>query len=374
MAPRRPAEVFPPGEFLRDELEERGWSQADLAQIMGRSTGMIAQIIGGKRMVTPETARDLAAAFDTTPELWLNLESAYQLSLLKNDDSDTIAKRAKLFEKAPVKDMIRRGWIEPSDNIAVLEGRVLKFFNIKNLDDEPEIPQHAARKSSAYDQPLTTGQRAWLFRAFQLARSVHVQAFDENSMDDVVSRLRQIMHAPQELRRVPRILGDAGIRYVIIQPLPGSKIDGACFWLDSSPVVAMTLRHDRIDNFWFVLLHELGHVAQGITSLDNDLDTSSNDSERPEVEREADEFATTRLIAPKQIESFIARVQPLYSSRRIEAFAQILGVHPAIVVGQLQHRREVAFSSFRKLLLPVRELITAAALTDGWGATLPFDL
>ncbi|HEY8599312.1 MAG TPA: HigA family addiction module antitoxin [Thermomicrobiales bacterium] len=374
MAPRRFAEVFPPGEFLRDELEERGWSQSDLAQIMGRPTGMIAQIVNGKRMVTPETARDLAAAFDTTPEFWLNLESAYQLSRLKNDDSDTIAKRAKLFEKAPVKDMIRRGWIEPSDNIAVLEGRVLKFFNIKSLDAEPQIPRHAARKSSAYDQPLTTGQRAWLFRAYQLARGVHAEAFSENSVEAVTNRLRQIMHAPQELRHVPRILSDAGIRYVIVQPLPGSKIDGACFWLDSSPVVAMTLRHDRLDNFWFVLLHELGHVAQGITSLDNDLDASSNDSERPATEREADEFATTRLIAPKQLESFIARVQPLYSARRIEAFAQILQIHPAIVVGQLQHRREVAFSSFRKLLTPVRDIVIDSALTDGWGATLPFDL
>ncbi len=372
MAPRRPAEVFPPGEFLRDEIEERGWSQSDLAQIMGRPTGMIAQLVGGKRMITPETARDLAAAFDTTPEFWMNLESAYQLSRLKNDDSDTIAKRAKLFEKAPVKDMIRRGWIETSDNVDVMEQRICQFFAIPSIDDEPELPRHAARKSTDYSQPPTPAQRAWLFRAMQLARAVHAESFSQSNIDEAVNRLRLLAQSAPEIRHIPRILSEAGIRFVIVQPLPGIRIDGACFWLGpTAPVIAMSLRHDRLDNFWFVLLHEMAHVRQGIASLDNDLDTAGDDPERPQNEREADEFSSTTLLSPTRLANFIARIQPLYSQKRIEAFAQTTKLHPAIVIGQLQHRHEIAYSAFRKLLVPVRELITDAALTDGWGATLP---
>ncbi len=370
MTTRRPAEVFPPGETLREELEARGWSQADLAEILGRSEGLVSDIVAGKRGISPETARGLAAAFGTSAEFWMNLDAAYQLSKVR-DDGDAITRRAKLYAKAPVKDMIRRGWIEPSDNVAVLEARLCRFLEIDEIDDEPDLSRHAARKSTSYDEPPTPAQKAWLCRARQLARAVHAEPYTEQGLKDAVDRLRLLLHVPQEVRHVPRVLANAGIRFVIVQPLPGSRIDGACFWVDGAPTVALSLRFDRIDNFWFVLFHELHHVAKGEPSLDTDMETVRDDDERPQREREANDFAGETLIPRRQIENFIARIRPLYSARRIEAFAQTMGVHPAIVVGQLQHHGEVAYSSFRKTLVPVREWITSSALTDGWGAELP---
>src|SRR3990172_5930246 len=150
MAVRRPAEVFPPGEFLKDELEERGWTQGDLAEILGRPISLVNEIIAGKRGITPETATGLAAAFGTSPEFWMNLESAYQLWRVREDGSNSIARKAKIYSKAPVKEMLRRGWIEPSDNVDVLEKQILKFFEMQSLDEEPEFQPHAARKSTSY--------------------------------------------------------------------------------------------------------------------------------------------------------------------------------------------------------------------------------
>ena len=135
MSNRTPVEVFPPGEFIREELEERGWTQGDLADILGRPLNRINEIISGKRSVTPETAKGLADAFGTSPELWVNLENAFQLSRVKKPD-ESVTRRAKLYEKAPVKEMIRRGWIESSTNIEVLESRVMDFLEIKTLDQD----------------------------------------------------------------------------------------------------------------------------------------------------------------------------------------------------------------------------------------------
>lgn len=374
MSTRRPAEVFPPGEILREELEERGWTQTDLAEIIGRPVGMVNEIIVGKRGISPETARGLAAAFGTSAEFWMNLDAAYQLSRVRNGDGDVIARRARLYAKAPVKEMIRRGWIEASDNVAVLEDQVLKFLQVSAVDDDPVIFPYAARQATPYDQPPTAAQQAWLFRARQLARAVDVKPFSTKNLEETLSRLRLLTHAPQEVRQIPRVLSDAGIRLVIVQPLSGTRIDGACFWIDEGPAIAMSVRFDRIDNFWFVLMHELGHVKNGIQSLDIDLDTVKSEDGRPPSERDADEFAVENLVPQQQLENFIARVRPLYSARRIEAFARILGVHPAIVVGQLQYRREIAYSSFRKMMVPIREWITASTITDGWGATLPAQL
>ena len=176
---------------------------------------------------------------------------------------------------------------------------------------------------------------------------------------------------PQEVRHVPRILSEAGVRFILVQALPNTRIDGVCFWLEHVPVVALTLRFDRIDSFWFTLFHELRHVLSGEDSLDTDLDKTRQDDDRPDSEKLADQFAVENLIPQTKLANFIARVRPLCSTKRIEAFAQTMQVHPSIVVGQLQHRGEISWANLRSMLIPVREWIAESALTDGWGSALP---
>ncbi len=95
MAGTRPrtAQAFAPGEFIREELEARGWSQRDLAEILGRPLQVVNEIINGRKRITPETSLELAAAFGTDPKLWLNLESSYRLWLAKGPNP-AIARRA----------------------------------------------------------------------------------------------------------------------------------------------------------------------------------------------------------------------------------------------------------------------------------------
>ena len=89
-----PAKVFPPGDFIREELEARQWSQGDLASVIGRPVQVVNEIVNGRKGITAETAKQLAAAFGTSAELWLNLESAYRLSTARDPDPE-IATRAK---------------------------------------------------------------------------------------------------------------------------------------------------------------------------------------------------------------------------------------------------------------------------------------
>ncbi len=372
MASRRPAEVFPPGDYVRDEIEARGWSQADLAEILGRPVAAVYELISGKRGVSIETAQGLAAAFGTSPEVWIKLDTAYQLYKSESINCTDIALRARLFEKAPIKEMVKRGWIEPSENPNVLETRLLSFLEIESLEDEPQLA-HAARKSTSYLQIPSPGQTAWLFRAKHIANTIPVPKYSKKQLLEAIQELRTLIHEPIETRHIPRILTAAGVRFVVVQPLPGSKLDGACFWMDQTPVVALTLRFDRIDNFWFVLMHELSHVAQGETAFDEDMLNQSvgGDNERPESEVLADQTALELLVSQQKLDSFIMRTRPLYSARKIAAFSQVNGVHPGIVVGQLQHRKELAYSNFRKDLVPVRDIVVTNSLTDGWGSVLP---
>ena len=367
---RQPAEVFPPGDFLRDELEERGWTQEDLAAIMGKDPRTVNEIIVGKRSVTPESAKALAAALGTTPEFWLNLDSAYKLWRSKTDESDIVARRARLYTIAPFKDMVRRGWIEPSDNVDVLESQVLSFFRLGSLKETPSFGTHAAWKSTPYNQ-ITTAQAAWLFRAMHLSEYVHADKYSRRGLDNTLKRLKLLMHSPQEARHVPRVLGEAGIKLVVVEQLPGTKIDGATFWLEKTPVIAISIRYDRIDNFWFTLLHEVGHVEQGSSSLDVEIDAIPQDSVIPDSEQQANSFAAEQAVPQAELDSLVARVGPMYSADRIRGFATLHGIHPGIVVGQLHHRGEVVWANFRRLLVPTRDYITQSAVTDGWGTTFP---
>ncbi len=77
--PHTPAEAFPPGEYLRDELEERGWTVTEFASIIGRPVQTVSEILNAKKSITPATALPLSEALGTSAELWLNLQTAYQL-------------------------------------------------------------------------------------------------------------------------------------------------------------------------------------------------------------------------------------------------------------------------------------------------------
>lgn len=376
-----PAEVFAPGEFIKDELVARGWRQEDLAEIMGRSPKVVSEIISGSTGITPETAEGLSGAFGTTAQLWMNLEAAYRLALSGQGDPD-VARRAAIYAKAPIRAMVKRHWIEHSDDVDVLEHRLLHFLEIDRLDAEPVLAV-AARKSTPYDT-LTSAQEAWLFRAKHIAPAAPASSFSMASFTRCVRDLRSLAANAEDVRRVPRALADLGVRLVIVEPLPNTRIDGACLWLDDrSPVVVLSMRYERIDWFWFTLMHELlGHVPErrahgGIrVSLDLDLvgEEPRTAGARPESEKTADRLAAEFLVPKSELDSFIARVGPFYSRKRIEGFALCQKVHPGIVVGQLQHHGAVPYTHNREMLVKIRSLITPAALTDGWGHSLPANL
>src|SRR5579863_4597267 len=224
---RVPAEVFPPGEFIREELDTRGWTQEDLAQIMGRPLRLVNELCNAKKQITPDTARGLAEAFGTDPLYWMNLDSAFRLSNSAPADS-AVTRRADLYGRFPVREMIKRGWVEPSQSLDVVEHRVKQFFGIASITETPRFA-HAA-KASSYDQ-RTAIQWAWLFRAKQLAELVDVAIYDDLKLRAALPALRALLVAPQEIRQIPTILAKTGVRFVIVEFLPGAKIDGAAFWL-----------------------------------------------------------------------------------------------------------------------------------------------
>jgi len=366
--------VISPGEEIRKLLQDRGWTQDDLARILKRPLPTINQIIQGKRAITPDMAIVLAAAFGTTPEKWVSMEATYRLSMA-TADPDPVQKNAKLYTFAPIKDMERRGWIPQATSTEEQERLLCQFFEINSLEEEPQI--NAATRKPSVLQDLTTRQKAWCFRAKKLAKAIHVSSFQKSNLNKAALRLRELAAFPEEAVHVPKTLEEFGIRFIVIEPLPDCKIDGATIWLDeNSPVIAVSLRYDRIDAFWFTLLHEFYHVVHEDASIDYDLcgEGLMPSIAKVETERRADIDASDRLIPLGKLDSFITRVSPLYSKTRIIQFAHAIQIHPGIIVGQLQYRGEIGYQANREMLVKIREIVTSSALTDGWGRDITLNV
>jgi len=297
----------------------------------------------------------------------LNLESQYRLSLETRRD-DEVSQRAELFSRAPVADMRRRGWVRDTRNIGRLKQDVMQFLGIKSLADPPQL-RFAARKATDYGEVLPE-QEAWCCRAWQLAKRMRdIPKFSERRFEASLAGLRKLGESAATVGRLPDALRTLGIRFLIVEHLPRTKIDGGTFWLNETrPVVVLSMRYGRIDHFLFTLFHELIHVRhRDAMSLDTEIMAAVGNKRISETEVRANKEAGALLVPPEQLARFVAERGKGISKTDIIRFASQVRIHPGIVLGQLQHRGLVGWSACRELLVSVRESIIEAAVTDGWG-------
>ncbi|MGH2508794.1 MAG: XRE family transcriptional regulator [Ktedonobacteraceae bacterium] len=365
----RPQKVFHVGKYVKDELHMRGWTQLELAYIMGRKLTEINSLMAGRRQLSPELAQELGVIFCRSAEDWLGIDTAYRLSQTDYVDGAVIL-RSELFSY-PIKEMQKRRWIAETRDAAELKQEVDRFLGGdlgKPTSDSYELPFAASFKRTIKESSLNNAEKAWLARARQLAKACPAAVFHENNILKLKAGLRRLAAKTQAAHSVSELLTGAGIRFVVVEPLPSVRVDGVAFWLDaSSPVIAMSLRFDNIGSFWFALLHELDHIEHRDAFSFDDLQSKPND----EAEERASDNAANLLVPRQELEAFIRACAPRYSEARINNLAARLQIHPGIIVGQLQHRGELSYAAHRKLLTKVRDLVTQFALTDGWCQPVP---
>lgn len=365
-----------PGQLVSTLLKERSWTKRTLAIVLGVDEATITRLAGDKRPVTAELALTLEDVFEIPAERFLKLQRDYDLAMarlaFRHDPGRAI--RAQIFGQLPIAEMVKRGWleVESAKDVVQVEAAVAKFFEAGSVEEVEFLPHAAKRTRLAVD--ATPTQLAWLYRVRKIASEMIAPPYTDALGRAALTKLRPLLSAPEEARKVPRILAECGIRFVIVESLPSAKIDGACMWLgDRAPVIGMSIRFDRIDNFWFVLRHELEHVLQGhgrvAPILDIDLD-GRDEGDVLDEERVANAAGAEFCVPRDKLNGFIARKAPFFAERDILGFASTLGVHPGLVAGQLQHRIK-RYDLFRSHLVKIRSCVAPAAMVDGWGDVAP---
>jgi len=349
-----PAEVFPPGEYLRDELDERGWTATEFAEILGRPAQAVSEILNGKKEITVETAAELGDALGTSAELWLSLQANYRLHLLRSDQPalTPVARRARLRALVPVRELQRRTWLPETDDLDVLEAAVCDLLEISSPHAEPAFAVAARRANSA--SAFTPEQMAWIARVRQLASDRVQTAFDREGLEALGVDLPRRVTDPYHLTDLHEWLAECGVALVIELPLKSSKLDGIAMCCGGDrPVIGLSTRGDRFDGFIFTLLHEIAHLTLKHVGPDQMcIDEDLLNAAESDIERDANNLAGSWIFKG-------GFALPTHRPRlpEILAMARQYGVHSSLVIGRLQREGVLDWSDFRRNIPKIRPFV-----------------
>ena len=314
----------------------RGLSQRQLAEALGVKEQQIQRYESDE--YASASLRRLAAVADA---LQLNVSEVAELrpQTPAGPQKSTLSLDWALF---PVREMYRRGWFSDfagslSSAMENAEGLVGAFVEKAMGQSALAMHRMRVRSGSIADRYALL---AWQCRVLTLAAEQAVSpSYRRGALDrDWLTALVKESCRPKSPLRAKQALADVGIPLVVESHLSQTFLDGAAFLQDGRPVVALTLRYDRLDNFWFVLIHELIHVTRHLQegSVEDIFDDLEADPDA--LEQEADDLAGQVLIPEDRWETALARY--VRSEESVMGFAQKLGISPAIVAGRI--RREAS--------------------------------
>lgn len=318
-----------PIEAIRFRMEQQGLSQRDLVPYLG-SRAKVSEVLSGKRELTLSMIRALHTGLGIPAD-----------ALLGTGGESLLAEEELEWDRFPLREMAARGWIQAT--VAEIRTHAEELVRAFLEPLGPQVLSPALYRKADHVRSARTmdahALTAWT--AHVLLRAQQMDALPRYTPGSVtrdllreVVKLSPLADAP---RRVRDFLAEHGIALVIEPHLPRTHLDGAAMMTrEGTPVIGLTLRYDRIDNFWFTLLHELVHIARHLDRdggyFYDDLETDPGNDPR---EKEADEIAGEILIPDDAWRRSPARVLP--TSDAVEHLANELGVHPAIVAGRIQH-------------------------------------
>lgn len=336
-----------PGVVLIIARIARGLSQGELAERLNMREQQVQRYESERyRTISLQAMRRVAAILGVQIEASVGNAFTATLASLRVPPEPIIDDRQLSIVVAHAK---KNNWFDVSSDDETNRQRVADYVvETTARFGSPGLLRTGLKSLDLRNDTLLAVWRARVFhRADEIVKSIGT-GFDQVSLEWVVELARLSAHDNGPARAI-ELCREKGIAIVVEPQLQGLKLDGAAFLYQQVPVVGLTLRHDRIDNFWYTLLHEIGHIFLHYNSglVAGFFDEDSEHTALDEVEAEADQFAASMLIPPERWKQSTVRVTR--SPASVEQFAKQLGIHPAIVFGRLRRERN-DYSQFHDLV------------------------
>lgn len=325
-----PIEPPDPIDAILFRMHEKGLKQVDLVPYLG-TRSRVSEILSRKRPLTVSMIKALSIGLGISTDTLIGI----------NSDDNQSHEEGVDWSKFPLKEMINRGWI--SENGSALKSSaedIIKGFINQLGWQSGSLSFKRTLSGDAYSPSTQYALYAWVSRVVQQARKKKssLGIFDPNVLSASFLRdLAQLSWFEKGPLLAIEFLEKHGIAIIIEPSLKGTRIDGAALKdIDGQPIIGLSLRYDRLDNFWFTLLHEVAHIWKHVhneeTFLD-DLDASSDDKKESEANRLAREAFIPRVVW-KRSDAYISPTK-----ENIDILSRELKITPAIIAGRL--RREL---------------------------------
>ena len=311
-------------------MDQEGLKKKDLVPFIG-SAPKVTEVLNGTRSLSLNMIRKLEAGLGISAEV-----------LIKEPSQQRADEHNVEWQAFPLADMHKRGYFEGlSGSLQELKEYAAEQLNrfISSVPNgfalEPALLRTSAHLRAGDKGMNVYSLWAWQIRVLQKAQEEVLPAQYEKGTVGFswMRHLAQLSWSDQGPTLAKEYLNQSGIHLVIEPHLPKTYLDGAvCLGGAGNPVVALTLRHDRLDNFWFSLMHELAHIALHIDGAEawyiDDLKAAGVD----QIEKEADALAQEALVDKKYWERIVG-----CDSRSVRLFAKELAISPCILAGRLRH-------------------------------------
>jgi HTH-type transcriptional regulator / antitoxin HigA len=334
-----PLWASPPGRTIRTRLSELGLEAPEFARRLGTSAEIANGLLDGKETITVELARELSHLIGASVEFWIARDCQYR--------DDLIRVETDLWLKdLPVREMTKLGWIDEQPDWASRVSECLSFFGVEDLESwrstfEPMISGSLMRISATVPTKRLA-VAAWLHQAMREAEAVHPAPWNASVVMEILDAIKRLTRHKDPRTFLPKLqnlLATAGVSLVVLRTLPGCPASGAARFLSSDhAMIVVSGRFLSDDQFWFTVVHEIGHLLLH-GSEQAILDAPySDDRDESQEERDANQFAADALL-PASVRSHIPMGK--LNQRDVISISLEAGVSPGIVVGQLQFEQRI---------------------------------
>ena len=336
---------IPPGEYLAEVLDAKGMAQAELARRIDRPIQAINEIIKGEKAITPATALQLEKALDVPANIWVGLESRYQLIKARLEERKQLQKESAFLPRTPYKQLADLDCVERTGDSEHKIRELHRFYGVSSLANLPEIKAYEASfRCGATGETSSYALAAWIRCAEMRAKEAPAEPFNRGKLKKFLGIIRALStKGPDEFRpELEQLLSRCGVVLVLLPHFPKTYAHGATFWIKpDKAVLLMSIRGKWADIFWFSLFHEIGHIL--LHPKKTFIDKDQVYPELARQEKEADQFAADSLIGAEKLGQVVLKAD--FSQIAIKAFAREVGVSVGIVVGRLQHEGFLEYDS-----------------------------
>jgi HTH-type transcriptional regulator/antitoxin HigA len=347
--PFEPNWAVHPGEILEEHLEARGLTQAEFARRTGLTTKIISTIISGSNPVTPATALAFENVLGMKAAVWTNLQSQWELFEERRRRAPSEAKAKSFLSRFPVSTLISDGVLPRTNDVNARLGALFDFFGVASIEAYDvtvarlAVNHREARgPNEAHDYVFT-----WLKLGERRARSMNLPRFDAVKFEKAVRAARTMTKKGPDAfwPAMTMYCREAGVALLLLEPFTGMTVYGSTYWIESgNAVIQLSLRRKSNDQFWFTFFHECGHVL--LHPKRNFVD-GGDGAQSETAEMEANAFAEQVIYGENGVKE-LREASPM-TAEGVKRVADKLGIHPGIVVGTLQHYKDLHFSRLNDL-------------------------